>query len=171
MYCEEAETATIACHAAFKFFLVVALAFSVRNLVLWIMMVAFLLVVVEFVGTRFFSFWDCWVRKGLLVLNKWDRKRQGSPSAAAAEELVVKQEASVSPDSGELIESESDCESLKTETKVETTSIREMLTCETERSSRRPRIKTSFIKKFVPKKMRHGKKQGKSSIIIAESCS
>ncbi|XVF75036.1 hypothetical protein PTKIN_Ptkin13bG0156800 [Pterospermum kingtungense] len=187
---EEAEEETVACHAAFKFLLVVALAFCARNLALWIMLVAFLLMLTEFVWTRFLRpeskgvFWDSWVPNGLSVLNRLDKKL-GS-SAAAAEELVVKREATVSLDPCGMIELEDDCveeieiaesesesESLKTEMKVEEemteTSIREILTCEAERS-RRARIKRTLVKKFVPKKLRQGRKQWKSNN-KDESCS
>ncbi|XP_022716471.1 uncharacterized protein LOC111275378 [Durio zibethinus] len=158
---------------AFKVFLVVALAVSTRNLAVWIMMAAFLLVLMEFFGTRFLGFLrpdskdvflGSWIRKGLSVLKRWDWE-QGS----AAEELAVKQQGTVFPDSCGLIEVEEsqiaemkfDCvgigkggQSLETQTKVDRT--REILTCNSERSWS-ARFKRSFIKKFVPKKLRHGK--------------
>ncbi|XWS11520.1 hypothetical protein CRYUN_Cryun37aG0005300 [Craigia yunnanensis] len=188
--CEE----RIAFHAAFKIFLVVTLAVSTRNLVLWIMMATFFLVLIEFAGTRFFGFLrpesktvflDSWIRKGLLVLKTWDWK-QGS----SADELVVKQQITVFPYSCRSIELEDNCveeiqiaeskfdcvgvgkgcESLETQIKVEEMeTIREILTCKSERS-RSARIKRTFIKKFVPKRLRHRKGQGKSNN-KDESCS
>ena len=188
--CEE----RIAFHAAFKFFLVVTLAVSTRNLVFWIMMAAFLLLLIEFVGTRIFGFLrpefktvflNSWIRKGLLVLKTWDWE-QGS----SAEELVVKQQITVFADSCRSIELEDNwveeipiaeskfdcvgvgkgCESLERQIKVdEMETIREILTCKSERS-RSARIKRTFIKKFVPKRLRHGKKHGKSNN-KDESCS
>ncbi|XWS20714.1 hypothetical protein CRYUN_Cryun31cG0126400 [Craigia yunnanensis] len=179
--CEE----RIGFHAAFKFFLLVALSVSTRNLALWIMMAAFLVVLIQFVGTSFFGFLrpesktfflDFWIRKGVLVLKKWVWQQESS-----AEELVVKQQGIVFPDSCGLVELEDDCveeiqmarskfdcvgvgkgcESLETQIKVEETR-REALICKSERS-RSARIKRNFIKKFVPKKLRHGMKQGKSN--------
>ena len=173
-------------HAAFKFFLVVALAVSTRNLALWIMMVAFFLVLIEFVGTSVFGFLrpesktfflDSWIGKSLLVLKKWDWEQESS-----AEELVMKQQGTVFPDSCGLIELEDDCiEEIqitepkfdcvgvgkgcdsKTQIKVEEMETRrEILICKRE-CSRSARIKRNFIKKFVPKKLRHGKKQGKGN--------
>ncbi|XP_039056798.1 uncharacterized protein LOC120199885 [Hibiscus syriacus] len=66
------------------------------------------------------------------------------------DELVAKQRGTELPDPCELV----------VELKKET----EAITCKSERS-RSSRIKTSLIKKFVPKKFRHGKrkKQGKSN--------
>ncbi|XWS16665.1 hypothetical protein CRYUN_Cryun34aG0110500 [Craigia yunnanensis] len=181
--CEE----RIAFHVALKIFLVVALVVSTRNLALWIMMVAFLLVIIEFVGTSVFGFlrpksktffFDSWIGKGLLVFKKWDWEQESS-----AEELVVKQQGTVFPDSYEWIELEDDCieeiqiaepkldcvsvgkgcESLETQIKVEEMETRrEILICKRERG-RSARIKRNFIKKFVPKKLRHGKQQGKSN--------
>ncbi|EOY25528.1 Ethylene-responsive nuclear / ethylene-regulated nuclear protein (ERT2)-like protein [Theobroma cacao] len=180
--CEE----RIAFHAAFKIFLVVALAVSSRNLAVWFMVAAFLLVLVEFVGTRFFGFLrpeskmlflDSWIQKGLLVLKRWDWE-QGS-----AQELVVKQQGTLFSDSYGLTELEDDCveeiqiaeskfdsvdkgcdsESLETQIKVEgMEKIREILICRSERS-RSARIKANLIRKLVPKKLRNGKKQGKSN--------
>ncbi|XWS18007.1 hypothetical protein CRYUN_Cryun32bG0005200 [Craigia yunnanensis] len=158
------------------------------------MMAAFLLVLIEFVGTPFFGFLspqsktvflDSWIRKGLLVLKKWDWE-QGSSSV----ELVVKQQGIVFPGSCGFIELEDNCvediqiaeskfdcvgvgkgcESLETQIKVEEMETRrEILICKSVRT-RCARIKRTFIKKFVPKKLRHGKKQGKSNN-KDESCS
>ncbi|XVF26343.1 hypothetical protein REPUB_Repub14bG0007900 [Reevesia pubescens] len=170
-------------HAAFKFFVVVALAVSTKNLALWIMMAAFLFVLIEFVGTRFFGFLrpgskmlflGSWIRKVLLVFKRWDWEQGGSSSADKDQEGTT-----VFADSCGLNESEDDtcveeiqiaepkfdcvavgkgCESLEKE--IEKSN--ERLICKSE-FSRRARIKRSFIKKFVPKKLRHAKKkQGKS---------
>ncbi|XP_022723822.1 uncharacterized protein LOC111280675 [Durio zibethinus] len=181
--CEE----KIPFHAAFKVFLVAALAVSTRNVALWIMVAAFLLVLIEFVGTRFFGFLrpeckmvflDSLIRKVLLVLKTW-----GWEQGSSAEELVVKQQGTLFPDSCWSIELEDNCveeiqiaeskfdcvtvgkgcESLETQIKEdEMETRREILACKSERS-RTARIKRAFIKKFVSKKLRHGKKQGKSN--------
>ncbi|XVE89378.1 hypothetical protein DITRI_Ditri19aG0196900 [Diplodiscus trichospermus] len=182
--CEERVTF----HAAFKIFFVVALAVSTRNLALWIMMAAFLLVLIEFVGTRFFGFLrpesklvflDSLIRKGLLVLKRWDSK-QGS----STEELVLEEQETISSKSCGLIELESNCveeiqiaeskfdcvavakgcESMETQVKVEEMETRnEILVCSKTERSRSSRIKRTFVKKFVPKKLRLRKKQGKSN--------
>ena len=120
-----------------------------------------------------------------MALKRWDWE-QGS----SAEELVVKQQITVFADSCRSIELEDNwveeipiaeskfdcvgvgkgCESLERQIKVdEMETIREILTCKSERS-RSARIKRTFIKKFVPKRLRHGKKHGKSNN-KDESCS
>ncbi|TYJ30440.1 hypothetical protein E1A91_A06G129800v1 [Gossypium mustelinum] len=137
----------IGLHLVFKISLMVALAVSTRNLAVWIMMAALLLAVIEFVGTHFLGFlrpqsktlfFESWIRKGL---------------KSRADELVEKQQGTDFPDPCEIIE-------LKDEIRRETA----IITCKSERS-RSARFKTSLIKKFVPKKLRHekSKKQGKSN--------
>ncbi|TYH13527.1 hypothetical protein ES288_A06G145200v1 [Gossypium darwinii] len=137
----------IGLHLVFKISLMVALAVSTRNLAVWIMMAALLLAVIEFVGTHFLGFlrpqsktlfFESWIRKGL---------------KSRADELVEKQQGTDFPDSCEIIE-------LKDEIRRETA----IITCKSERS-RSARFKTSLIKKFVPKKLRHekSKKQGNSN--------
>ncbi|KAH1056207.1 hypothetical protein J1N35_034272 [Gossypium stocksii] len=134
-------------HLVFKISLMVALAVSTRNLAVWIMMAALLLVVIEFVGTHLLGFlrpqskalfFESWIRKGL---------------KSRADELVEKQQGTDFPDPREVIE-------LKDEIRREIA----IITCKSERS-RSARFKTSLIKKFVPKKLRHekSKKQGKSN--------
>ncbi|MBA0634280.1 hypothetical protein Godav_021810 [Gossypium davidsonii] len=143
----EGDGEKIGLHFVFKISLMVALAVSTRNLAVWIMMAALLLVVIEFVGTHFLGFsrpqsktlfFDSWIRKGL---------------KSRADELVEKQQGTDFPDPREVIE-------LKDEIRRETA----IITCKSERS-RSARFKTSLIKKFVPKKLRHekSKKQGKSN--------
>ncbi|KAK5825674.1 uncharacterized protein LOC108485516 [Gossypium arboreum] len=137
----------IGLHLVFKISLMVALAVSTRNLAVWIMMAALLLAVIEFVGTHFLGFlrpqsktlfFESWIRKGL---------------KSRADELVEKQQGTDFPDPCEVIE-------LKDEIRRETA----IITCKSEHS-RSARFKTSLIKKFVPKKLRHekSKKQGKSN--------
>ncbi|KAK8659977.1 hypothetical protein V6N13_030167 [Hibiscus sabdariffa] len=128
-------------HGALKVSLAVALVVSTRSLSIWIMMAALLLVLIEFVWARFLGFFY-----------------PGIPmdSKSRTDELVVKQQGTEFPDSREFVE-------LGDELKMETGKGTETLACKSERS-RSARIRTSLIKKFVPKKLRHGKrkKQGKS---------
>ncbi|KAK8514358.1 hypothetical protein V6N13_063249 [Hibiscus sabdariffa] len=122
-------------HAALKVSLAVALVVSTRSLAIWIMMAALLLVLFEFVWARFLGFFYPGIPMGL---------------KSRTDELAVKQHGTELPDPREFVE-------LEDEPKMET------LACKSGRS-RSARIKTSLIKKFVPKKLRHGKrkKQGKS---------
>ncbi|KAG8490937.1 hypothetical protein CXB51_014100 [Gossypium anomalum] len=169
----------IGLHLVFKVSLMVALAVSTINLAVWIMMAALLLAVIEFVGTHFLGFlrpqsktlfFESWIRKGL---------------KSRADELVEKQQGTDFPDPCEVIELKDEirretaiitCKSersrridfpdpsevieLKDEIRRETA----IITCKSERSLS-ARFKTSLIKKFVPKKLRHekSKKQGKSN--------
>ncbi|GMI73170.1 hypothetical protein HRI_000986300 [Hibiscus trionum] len=126
-----------------KVSLAVALAVSTGSLAIWIMMAALLLVLIEFAGARFLGL----SRPEPTTLFFYPAIRTCLNLKPRADELVVKQQGT------ELVESEDE---LKME--IET------ITCKNERS-RSARIKTSLIKKFVPKKLRHGKrkKQGKSN--------
>ncbi|KAL4308234.1 hypothetical protein GQ457_01G039300 [Hibiscus cannabinus] len=128
-------------HAALKVSLAVALVVSTRSLAVWIMMAALSLVLIEFVWARFLGFFY-----------------PGIPmdSKSRTDELVVKQQGTEFPDSRDFV-------GLEDEPKMETGKGTETLACKSERN-RSARIRTSLIKKFVPKKLRHGKrkKQGKS---------
>ncbi|KAE8658901.1 hypothetical protein F3Y22_tig00116965pilonHSYRG00180 [Hibiscus syriacus] len=145
---------------AFKVIIVAALAVSTKQLTLWIMMAAFFLLLIEFVGVTVFGFsapesctvlLGSWIGKGLLGFKK------RTPSA---------QQALVLPDSIELIELEDDCvqeiqiieseSDCAGETEIE---VEEMETKEKIELRRSGRIKRHLIKKLVPKKLRHRKKK------------
>lgn len=175
----EGDDEKIGLHLVFKISLMVALAVSTRNLAVWIMMASLLLVAIEFVGTHFLGFlgpqsktlfFDSWIRKGLKSrADELVEKQQGTDFPGPCEVIELKdgirrETAIVTcnsersrrtdfPDPCEVIE-------LKEEMRREGATI----TCKSERS-RSARFKTSLIKKFVPKKLRHEKrkKQGKSN--------
>ncbi|KAL4271267.1 hypothetical protein GQ457_13G019080 [Hibiscus cannabinus] len=143
----------IAFRAVFKVVVVAALAVSTRQLTLWIMMAAFLLLLLEFVGASVFGFLLPESFTVLLGFKKWDWEQT-----------------TLLPDSVELIDSEDDCvqeiqivesgemqiqaEEKETEGKME--------------RSRSGRIKRHLIKKLVPKKLRHGKKKNEYQCAAAD---
>ncbi|OMO73809.1 ethylene-responsive/regulated nuclear protein [Corchorus olitorius] len=126
---DECAEERIAFPAGFKVFLAVALAVSTPTLAVWIMAAAFLLLLLEFVGTRYFRFLRpqsqllflaSWVRKGILVLNKrwdWDldldldlEKRESRPEFVADQNRVeeIEIEESKSDSMEKVCESESE---------------------------------------------------------------
>ncbi|OMO83235.1 hypothetical protein CCACVL1_11486 [Corchorus capsularis] len=160
---DECADERIAFPAGFKVFLAVALAVSTPTLAVWIMAAAFLLLLLEFVGTRYFRFLRpqsqflflaSWVRKRWDW--DWDLEQQESRPELVADQKRVEEI--------EIEESKSDSMEKVSESEIEMLGKRiEVLINESERvssSSRKAQIKANLIKKLVPKKLRKGKKQG-----------
>ncbi|KAK8572646.1 hypothetical protein V6N12_028694 [Hibiscus sabdariffa] len=154
----------MAFRAAFKVIIVAALAVSTRQLTLWIMMAAFLLLLLEFVGVSVFGFLLPESFTILLGFKKWDWEQ--TPSA---------QHTTLLPDSVDLIDSEDDCvqEIQIAESEPDCAGETQIQVEEKETEgkielSRSGRIKRHLIKKLVPKKLRHGKKKNEYQCAAAD---
>ncbi|GMI78592.1 hypothetical protein like AT5G44350 [Hibiscus trionum] len=134
----------IAFRAAFKVIIVAALAVSTRQLTLWIMMAAFLLLLLEFVGASVFGFL---LPEPCTILLDWEE----APSVPDTIELTDFEDDCV-PEI-QIVESEFDCAG---ETQIQ---VEEKETEGKTELSRSGRIRRRLIKKLVPKKLRHGKKK------------
>ncbi|KAE8704480.1 hypothetical protein F3Y22_tig00110450pilonHSYRG00269 [Hibiscus syriacus] len=150
---------------AFKVIIVAALAVSTKQLTLWIMMAAFFILLIEFVGDTVFGFsppescavlLGSWIGKGLLDFKTRTQSAQQTHVLPDSIELIELEDDCVQEI--QIVESESDCAG-ETEIVVDGMETKEKIEL-----SRSGRIKRHLIKKLVPKKFRHGKKKNEDQL-------
>ncbi|GLU17518.1 hypothetical protein SLE2022_338810 [Rubroshorea leprosula] len=163
--------------AVLKIGVVVALGLGSRKVAMGVMIAAFLLLYVEYVGTRFLcflkpcpesrlGFLDSWVRKGLLILKRWERstKKLEVQEETELESNCIEEIQIVEPNFEEISGSLKGSRPLDSETEVSSEKGETIEVLIRNEQTQIGKIRRSnFIKKFVPKRLRNGKKERKSN--------